>query len=356
MARTSLKEVADRAGVAISSVSRVLSGHPDTSPAMRERVMSVVEELGYRPDFLAQSMRRRSTLSVGFVVGDISNPLLAEITLGAETALRAAGYAMFLTNSGNQPSLDAEHIELFQQRRVDGLLLSLASEDNPATLGALEASDLPIVLIDRELPDSVTFPVSAVLSDHHTGMRQAAGHLLDLGHRRIALIISWPLRFSRERRTGLHEAYAERNLESTYVVLEERVNAAQAQKATAELLDAPEPPTAIIAGSNQLAIGVLREFRRRKLTPGDEVSLVTCDEIPLLEFVEPAIALVRRDSRQLGVAAAELLLKHLGDDQQPPETVMLPTEFVAAQSCAPPLETKAGRAAGNGGRRRAPTL
>lgn len=356
MARTSLKDVADRSGVAISSVSRVLSGHPDTSPAMRERVMSVVEELGYRPDFLAQSMRRRSTLSVGFVVGDISNPLLAEITLGAETALRAAGYAMFLTNSQNQPALDAEHINLFQQRRVDGLLLSLASEDSPATLNALEGSDLPIVLIDRELPDSVTFQVSAVLSDHRAGMREAAGHLLDLGHRRTALIVSWPLRFSRERRNGLHEAYTERGLEPSCVVLEDRVNAAQAQRATAELLDAAEPPTAIIAGSNQLVIGVLREFRRRKLTPGDEVSLVTCDEIPLLEFVEPAVAVVRRDSRQLGVAAAELLLKQLDDDQHPPETVMLPTEFVAARSCAPPPENSTGRAVANGWRRRASTL
>src|SRR3954467_4303046 len=89
-----IKEVADRAGVAMSSVSRVLSGHPDVSPAMRDRVMTVVAEIGYQPDLLAQSLRRRATLSVGFVVGDIANPLLAEIVKGAERTLRDSGYSM----------------------------------------------------------------------------------------------------------------------------------------------------------------------------------------------------------------------------------------------------------------------
>jgi LacI family transcriptional regulator, galactose operon repressor len=128
--RSSMRQVAEMAGVAMSSVSRVLSGHPDVSPAMRERVMEAVERLGYEPDLLAQSLRRKATRSVGFVVGDISNPLLAEITLGAETTLREAGYSMLLTNSENDPALDASHVRLLMQRRVDGLMLSLASEDH----------------------------------------------------------------------------------------------------------------------------------------------------------------------------------------------------------------------------------
>src|SRR5215207_1686606 len=131
--RSSMREVADMGGVAMSSVSRVLSGHPDVSPAMRERVMEAVDTLGYQPDMLAQGLRRRSTRSVGFVVGDISNPLLAEIALGAETTLHEAGYSMLLTNSENDPALDAGHVRLLMQRRVDGLMLSLASEDHLET-------------------------------------------------------------------------------------------------------------------------------------------------------------------------------------------------------------------------------
>src|SRR5919197_1489813 len=149
--RSSMREVADLAGVAMSSVSRVLSGHPDVSPTMRERVLAAVDELGYKPDLLAQSLRRRETLSVGFVVGDISNQLFAEIVKGAETALREAGYSMLLTNSENDPDLDAEHVRLFERRRADGLILSLAQEQHAPTIEVLEQLDVPIVVIDRDL-------------------------------------------------------------------------------------------------------------------------------------------------------------------------------------------------------------
>ena len=191
--------------MAVSSVSRVLSGHPDVSPAMHARVMAVVDELGYEPDLLAQSLRLRATGTVGFVVGDISNPLLAEIALGAETTLGEAGYSMLLTNSENDPARDARHARLLLQRRVDGLLLSLAAERDSDTVRTLEGIDVPVVLIDRELPASVR--ASSVLSDHRAGMRAAVGHLLALGHRRIGMILGQPLRFSRERRRGLEEAF-----------------------------------------------------------------------------------------------------------------------------------------------------
>ena len=104
-----MREVASRAGVAMSSVSRVLSGHHDVSADMRARVLATVEELGYEPDFLAQSLRRGATLSIGFVVGDISNPLFASLISGAESVLRAAGYSMLVMNSENDPGLDAAH-------------------------------------------------------------------------------------------------------------------------------------------------------------------------------------------------------------------------------------------------------
>ena len=181
-----MRAVADRAQVAMSSVSRVLSEHPDVSPAMRERVLAAVSELGYRPDLLAQGLRRGATHSVGFVVGDISNPLLAEIVKGAEGRLREEGYSVLLSNSEGNPKLDAEYVRVFSQRRVDGLILSLASETEPATLDALSEIEGPCVLLDREIAELQG--VSAVVADHRAGMRAAIGHLLDLGHRDIGLI------------------------------------------------------------------------------------------------------------------------------------------------------------------------
>jgi LacI family transcriptional regulator len=333
--RANMREVARRAGVAMSSVSRVLSDHPDVSPEMHERVMGAVRELGYQPDILAQSMRRRSTLSIGFVVGDISNPLLAEIALGAEVELRNAGYSMLLTNSENDPKLDAHHVRLFRQRRVDGLLLSLAAEDDAETLEALKESDEPVVVIDRELPDELGS--SAVLSDHRTGMRDAVGHLLELGHRRIGLILGQPLRFSRERQRGLEEAYRERGLGPEYRVLQGRLSPEHGRMATRELLAGGQPPTAIVAGGNQILLGALQEIQDRRLTLGEGISLVSCDSISVTELHVPPIAVIDRDTRELGRQAAALLLGQLSGEREP-ERVVLPTRFVARPSCGPPAQ------------------
>jgi LacI family transcriptional regulator len=317
----------------MSSVSRVLSGHPDVSEPMRLRVMAAVDELGYTPDILAQSLRRRATLSIGFVAGDISNPLMASIVKGAEAELRRGEYSMLLTNSEGDADRDAEHIRLFEQRRVDGLMLSLAHEDHAATLAALDETDTPRVVVDRHLPASMN--ASSVLSDHRSGMRDAVGHLLDLGHRRIGLILGRPVRPARERLSGLEQAYAARELPGTYAVSEGVLSPEHGRDATRRLLDVEAPPTAIITGGNQLLAGTLVELRERSLAVGADVSVVCCDAISITELHQPAIAVIRRDTVELGRRAAELLLRRL-EGEATPESVTLPTEFVARDSCAPP--------------------
>jgi LacI family transcriptional regulator len=328
-----MREVAERAGVAMSSVSRVLSGHPDVSPTMRERVMVVVDELGYEPDLLAQGLRRRQTRSVGFLVGDIANPLLAEIVKGAERTLRDAGYSMLLTDSENDPERDAAHLRLFSQRRVDGLMLSLAAEDHAETLEVLRRADTPAVLIDRA-PAADT-GASAVLSDHRGGMRDAVSHLLDLGHRRIGLIVGQPMRPSRERRAGLEAAFAERGLAPTYTVVEGRLDAEHGRDAARRLLDGEDPPTAIVAGGNQVLIGVLEVLAGRDLRVGTDLSLISCDAIAVTELYHPPIAVVLRDNHAIGRVGAELLAERLGEHDPGPRTVVLPTEYHPRASCGP---------------------
>jgi len=327
-----MRQVARLAGVAMSSVSRVLSGHPDVSAAMRVKVMTAVEQLGYEPNLLAQQLRRGATQTVGFVVGDISNPLLAQITLGAEVALRAAGYALLLTNSVNQADLDASHVRLLQQRRVDGLLLSLADESNAAAALALGRSTIPAVLIDRDLAGADQ--ASAVLSDHAEGIGAAAEHLITLGHRRLALIAGSPhVRPTRERVRALEDTVA-RHRSVSCQVRAGAFSEVHGEAATRDLLDSRRPPTAIIAGGNQILIGVLRALRAAGRQVPTGVSLVTCDDTPLSEFLEPPLATIRRDPRELGRVSAELLLRRLGGAG--PETVVLPTTFAASSSCAAP--------------------
>jgi LacI family transcriptional regulator len=330
--RASMREVAELADVAISSVSRVLSEHPDVSSDMRERVLAAVRQLEYEPDFLAQSLRRGATLSVGYVVGDISNPLIATITSGAESMLRAAGYSMLLMNSENDPDLDAAHIRFFQARRVDGMILSLASERRAATLEVLAQVDVPIILIDRDVPGDLQ--ASMVRNDHRAGMREAVGHLLDLGHRRIALITGaldlWPVR---ERIAGMAEAVAARGRPDETVSLVGSLSAEHGERSTEQLLAMHPRPTAIVAGGNQVLAGCVRALSRHGIRIPDDMSLITCDEVDLSELHSPPIASVSRDTLLLGRTAAELLLERLGGGD--PRTVLLPTTFTPRPSSGP---------------------
>ena len=330
--RASMREVAELAEVAISSVSRVLSGHPDVSADMRDRVLAAVDQLEYEPDFLAQSLRRGATLSVGYVVGDISNPLIATITSGAESELRSAGYSMLLMNSENEADLDTAHIRFFLARRVDGMILSLASERHPDTLEVLRQVDVPLVMIDRDVPTDLN--ASIVRNDHRAGMRLAVEHLLDLGHRRIALITGgldlWPVR---ERIAGMAEAVTGRGLQDETINLVGSLSAEHGERSTQQLLAMEPRPTAIVAGGNQVLAGCIRALTRHGIRVPQDISIITCDEVDLSELHQPPISSVARDTLLLGRTAAELLLERLNGAE--PRTMLLPTEFRERASVGP---------------------
>jgi LacI family transcriptional regulator len=329
--RPNIRDVAQLAGVAVSSASRVLSDHPDVSPRMRRRVLAAVSQLGYEPDFLAQSLRRGATLSAGFVVRDISSPLLAEIALGAETTLRGRGYSMLVLNSEADPQLDAEHIRLLERRRVDGLLISLADEAHPDVLAALRALSVPAVLIDRDVAEPLN--ASAVLADHDSGMRAVVEHLAGLGHRRIGLAAG-PLRVrpGRDAVRSFREVCAKLGVEP--LVEAGAFSEAHGQEATERMLAAAAAPTALIAGSNQIFPGVLRAIRERGLRIPQDVSLATFDDLPLLNLLDPPVDVVRRGPRDFGAIAAELLLKRL--DGEEPSSTLVPTVFEPRGSSGPP--------------------
>jgi LacI family transcriptional regulator len=188
---------------------------------------------------------------------------------------------------------------------------------------------MPVVLVDRDLPGIR----SAVLADHAGGIAQAAAHLIGLGHRSIALVNGdLKVRPSRERASALRRACRAAGV--TAVVRNGSFDAEHGHRATGALLDAAAPPTAVIAGSNQILVGVLRAVRERGLAVPTDVSLVTCDDIALTEFLDPALATIRRDTRGMGRASAELLLDLI--DGGAPRTQTLETSFAAKESCAAP--------------------
>jgi LacI family transcriptional regulator len=323
--RPTMHDVAARAGVALSSVSRALSDHPDVSKKMRRRVHEAARELGYEPNFLAQSLRTGSTHTVGFLIRDIANPFFASMANGAEHFLRQRGFVMLLVNSDGDSDVEANHISVLRRRRVDGLILNLVTEDHPPTVEALASLETPFVLVDRSVPGT---NASAVLCDHYTGVRAAADDLLTHGHRRIALV-SGPsnVRPVRERLRGLQDALSIAGLahDDRYVVLGSFA-ADVARRQTHTLLDRAEPPTAILTGGAQVTVGVLKALAERQLTAGRDIGLVALDDLDLLEIVQPPISVVSRDPVRMGAEAARLLLD--AADGQPPQTVVLPTVYV----------------------------
>ena len=325
--RPVMRDVANRAGVALSTVSRVLSGHPDVGPDMRVRVMSAAADLGYEPDILAQSLRTGETMTVGFVVGDISNPLISQIARGAEASLRQSGRAMLLTNSFNDPSLDRQHIKLLNQRRVDGLILSISDDSDPETAQVVAELSIPCVLVDRQL---VGIDTAAVLSDHSQGITQAFDYLVSSGHRRMGLVNGYlNVRPARERSRALLDLVG-MNQEVSVDVRNSSFTATHGFDSTIDMLSSDDPPTAIIAGSNQILVGILRALKKLTLRVGVDVALVTSDDIPLLEFLDPPMPTISRDPEEMGRQAAGLLLEMLAGG--PRRTLELPTRLRFAGS------------------------
>lgn len=334
MKTATLRDVAREAGVSVSTASRVLNGQPFVSPGVRERVLHASERLGYRPDVAARAMRTGSTGAIGLIVSDISNPLFASIASGADLALSPLGYALMVANSANDPDHEAELIAAFRQRRLDGLMLA-AADETATGLGQRIDSFQAAVLLDRDVSES---RADAVLSDHATGLAAAVRHLAGLGHRRIALIAGTTLqRGSRVRIATYVEEIARLRLDRDERLLREgELTVEDGYRAVGEILALPEPPTAIVAGNNQLFAGMFAALRDLDVRIPRDLSVVACEETELTALHIPPLDVVRRDLEELGSHAATLLLERLAAPRRRRRRVVLPTVFEARGSSAAP--------------------
>lgn len=328
--KITIRDVARQAGVSISSVSRALSEHPHVSEPLRLRVEQAARTLGYEPDFLAHSLRRGDTRSVGFLVGAISNPIMADIFTSASNYLAQHSYAMLLACSQNQPDADLDYLNLFARRQVSGVILSTAVNGADAVSTLLHELMIPTVMLDRQRPDQPQ--VGAVQSDHSIGAKMAVLHLIEQGHRRIALI-GGPDHFypARARLDGYYAGFAEAGLPVDHTL----VHAVGMQQQvgyqeTHALFALADPPTALFAAGNLILTGVLQALREVGVTIGRDLALVGCDDTDLTRFHTPSITTVARDLDLIGETAARLLLSVMRHKRG--ETVVLPTQLLVRES------------------------
>ena len=326
-----IHDVAARAGVAISSISRVLSGHPDVSDRMRIKVEAAAAELGYEPDFNAQSLRNGATKTIGFIVRDISNPFFGVVAQKIEQELRKAGYSMLVMNSDGDAEIEAANIKLLRRRKVDGLIASLVADDAPKLKAALSELKAPVVLIDREVKG---LNASAIIGNHHQGVQDAVAHLLQLGHRRIAFVSgSTRVFITRDRLQGFKDAFNNAciKIPSDLISLG-TFDAEFGETETLRLFNFRNPPTALLAGGIGTTAGVMRAWEKLGIKPGKDIGFVAIDEWPLFDVFGGQFSSVYRDPAEIGRSSAEIILQSLMGKN--PQLHFVETTYIPRESSA----------------------
>ncbi|WP_127842939.1 LacI family DNA-binding transcriptional regulator [Actinomyces wuliandei] len=331
--RPSVRDVARLADVSVGTVSHVLN-HPErVATATRERVESAIVELGFVRSQTARGLRAGSSFAVGVIVHDVSNPFYTEAARGVEDRLREDGCVPMLCSSDADPGRELDVMRLLAGMDVRGVIITPAAStvDN---LGILSARRIRVVLLDHPPVEGV----STVSGDDVAGARSAVAHLLDRGHRRIGFVNGPPImRQSAERRQGVLAALGAAGLDQDDVLVEvepvvggKSFTADAGAVGAARLLDSRPAPTALFCANDQMAIGAMREIRRRGLgIPGD-VAVVGYDDIPVASQLITPLTSVNQQMRQMGAAAAQMLLSQEGDRHE----VFAPALVVRASTTA----------------------
>ena len=350
-ARPTMKDVAERAGVGLKTVSRVVNGEPGVLPSTAAQVQQAIDELGFRRNDSARQLRTGRTAGIGLVLEDVADPFYSLLNGAVEEVARAHGSLLFSASSEDDPRREAELALALCSRRVDGLIVVPAAADHSYLAPEL-AAGLAIVFADRP---PANLAVDTVLADNAEGARQGVAHLLAHGHRRIGYIGDSPRIYtSTERLSGYRAAMADAGapVDESWITLGPP-DAARIRSTLDRLLDprADHPITALFTGNNRMTVMVLRELadrdrarastgssseRRRtgNATPGNAPSptpplaLVGFDDFELADLLHPAITVVAQDPAGLGRTSAELLFARLAGDDRAPRTVVLPTVLI----------------------------
>ena len=328
-----MRDVARHAGVSIATVSHVINETRPVSDTLRQRVLHSMETLGYQPNAIARALRNKHSSTLGLIVPDGRNPFFAEIAQGIEEVSLEHGYSLILCDSGNDLGKVLVHTKHLSAKRVDGIVFTTSGddfEDVTSLLGGATA----VLVIDM---DAGRFPADAILFDNFEGGRLATEHLLALGHRRIACITG-PSRQSlrRERETGYRHALQEAGISPEDALIREGdFQPASGYHHALELLRQPEPPSAIFACNDLMAMGALRAAREMGLDVPAQLSIIGFDDIYLAAYTSPTLSTVRLPKREMGRQAAHMLLERIQNPARPVQRHTVALELVVRESTAP---------------------
>ena len=326
-----MREIAERAGVHTSTVSRVLR---QTEPVdgwseAAQRIREVADELGYRPNLWAASLRTRRTTTIGAVMPRLTDGVVATIYQGVESTARRSGYSVLLSSPPDEPDEQAEAIALLAGRQVDGLLVSSLHSPASEFVAGLGLS-VPMVALNRHADSGLPFAVG----DDHLGGYLAGRHLLDCGYRRPA-VIGGPLHATtgRDRLAGFLDAMSESGAEPPpQHITHAGFDVQGGIEAAHRLLELPDRPDAIFAVSDAIAIGVVGVARDLGIRVPDELGLVGYNDIPVVSQLPVPLTTIVTPAEEIGAAGVRLLLDLIANPDAEPENITLPVELVVRAS------------------------
>jgi len=324
----SIKDIAERADVSPSTVSRALSDHPRISEETKRQIRQLAKEMGYTPSLLARSLVTQDTATIGVVITEASDPYLSDLVMSIEKTAQTHGYSVLLRSSYFDAAREVESVYAFHGRRVRGIIV-IGSQ---IAQGYLEMSErLPPIT----LTNSPAYPYS-VSCDNVTGAREAVEHLFNLGHRRIAFVGSRRSYSSNQARMrGYWEVLLDHNLPVESDLVFEQDGTLRGGRAVAEdLLSCKPLPTAVFCFNDMTAIGLLNALYERGVRVPEDLSVVGFDDVDFAAHFSPPLTTVRQPTDMMGRRLVHLLQDLIeGEDDVEPE--MLPTELVVRGTTGP---------------------
>ncbi len=327
-----IRDVASKAEVSIATVSRVVNGNRPVHPAIRERVLKAVEELNYRPNYLARGLRQRNTCMIGLITPDNSNPFYAEVARAIEDAGFAAGYSVILCNTDLSGEKQNAYLDVLLSHKVDGMILINIGDILPEGLENVIAEHIPIIHmnLDKLIPSS-----DLVMVDNYQGGYLAGQYLLSLNHRRIGCISFAQSDFYEKKRVvGFRQALIEGGIElsiDTFTVGNGRYDSGY--KAMQELIERHPDLTAVFVFNDLMALGAMNAVRALGKQVPDDISIIGFDDILYASIVEPGLTTIAQPITAMGQAGMTQLLERIQQPEKPPSLIVLPVKLVERASC-----------------------
>ncbi len=307
-----LEDIARAAGVSTATVSRALNNPASVSEALREKVSEKVAELGYVASGAARALASNRSFTVGAIIPTLNNAIFAASIAAFEATLSEAGYTLLVTVSNYDHHQEVEQVRRLLERGVDGLMI-VGLDHLDQTWDLLERTHRPVVAIWGHAEEA---RVPCMGFDNAAAAARAVDHLVELGHRRVAMIagISQDNDRAAARRCGVEQALVRHGLPVDPALFVERAYShTNGREAFGRLMDRETPPSAIMCGNDVLAMGAIFEAQARGIDVPREVSIIGFDNLPITEHLQPGLTTLDVPSRQMGEAAAQAIMAHLRD-------------------------------------------